>query len=44
MTHLILSAEDVGIILLEPPDSGEASQSSGQLVSMQNAEVCHPQW
>ena len=41
--YLILSTEDVSVILLEPPDSGETGESAGQLVAMQDTEIGHPQ-
>jgi len=39
--YLVGSTEDVGIILLEPSHSGEARQSPGQLVTMENTKVSH---
>ncbi len=37
-------AEDVGIVLLEAAHSGEASQRPAELVAVQHAKVCIPQW
>lgn len=39
--HLVHGAEDMSIILLEAADTGEACQSSWQLVPVQDAEVGH---
>lgn len=33
----------MGVVLLEAADAGQASQSSGQLVAVQDAEVGHAQ-
>lgn len=38
---LVHGAEDVSIILLEAADTGEARQSSRQLVPVQYAKICH---
>lgn len=37
--HLFSCAEDVGVVLTEPADSGQTSQSPGELVPVQGAEV-----
>lgn len=34
----------MSIILLEPPDPGQSSQSSRRFIPMQNTKVCHPNW
>lgn len=36
---LIWTAEDVGVVLLEPPDAGEAVQGARELVAVQDAKV-----
>lgn len=41
--HLIHPAEDVSVVLLEAPNSGQTSQRSRQLVSVQDAEISQPQ-
>jgi hypothetical protein len=41
--YLILPTEDMSIVLLEPSDTGEAGQGSGQLVSVQDSEIRHSQ-
>lgn len=33
----------MGIVLNEPPHTGEATQSARCLVSMENAKLCHPE-
>lgn len=43
LAHLIHGAEDVSIVLLEAADAGQASQSSRQLVPVQDAKVGHAQ-
>lgn len=41
VSNLIWPAEDVRIVLDEPPDSGETGESSGEFVSVEYSEVCH---
>lgn len=41
--HLVHPAEDVGVVLLEAADSGQAAQRSRQLVPVEHAEVGHPE-
>ena len=43
LTDLVWSAEDMCIILLESPDTGQSSQRARQLITMKNPKVCHPQ-
>ena len=44
MTHLIIGTEDMGIVLLEPPDSGQTSQSTGELITVEDAKVRNSPW
>ncbi len=37
--HLVRSAEDVRVVLLEPPDPDEPGERPGQLVAVEDAEV-----
>ena len=39
---LVGHAEDVGVVLLEPPYPGQPSQGSGKLVPVEDTEVRHP--
>lgn len=41
LTYLVHGAEDVSIILLEATDTGEARQSSWQLIPVQDTKVGH---
>ncbi len=41
--HLLGRAEDVGVVLLEPPHPDEPSEGTRELVSVQHAKVGHPQ-
>lgn len=41
--HLVHGAEDVGVVLLEAADAGQARQSPRQLVAVQDAKVGHAQ-
>lgn len=38
-TYLLGSAEDVSVILAEPPNTGQPSKSARELVTMQRPEV-----
>ena len=42
--YLLRSAEDVCVVLAEPADPGETTQSAGQLVPMQCPEIGPTQW
>ena len=42
-THLVLPAEDVCIVLLEPPDSGQSRQGSAEFIAMEHTKVRHAQ-
>lgn len=39
LTYLLGSAEDVSVILAEPPNSGQPPESARELVTMQRPEV-----
>ena len=41
--HLLHCAENVGVILLEAPHSGQAGQGSWQFVPVEDPKVCQPQ-
>ena len=43
LLDLVRTAEDVGVVLLEPPHPGQPSQGSGKLVPVEDAKVCHPE-
>lgn len=43
LAHLIHGAEDVSVVLLEAADACQASQSSRQLIPVQDAKVGHAQ-
>ena len=38
---LIRQAENMGVILLKTPNSGQTRQGSGELIPMQDSEICH---
>lgn len=38
-TYLVLGAENVGVVLLELPDTGQAAQGTRGLVTVQNTKV-----
>jgi len=38
---LVLPTENVRVILLKPPDTGEAAQSARQFIPMEHSEVRH---
>ena len=40
--NLVGHAEDVGVVLLEPPHPRQSCQSTGQLVPMEHPKVGHP--
>jgi len=43
-THLVRSAEDVRIILLEPAYSGQTRQRPGQFVTMKHTKISQTHW
>ena len=43
LLDLVRTAEDVGVVLLEPPHPGQPCQGSGKLVPVENSKVGHPE-
>jgi len=37
-------AEHVGVVLHEPPNTSETSESTGSLITVNNSEFCHANW
>ena len=40
-THLFWGAENMGVVLLEPANPREPSESARHLVAMENSEIGH---
>jgi hypothetical protein len=44
ITHLFVGTEDMCIILLKPPHSGQTAKGTGKLIAMNNSKIGNPPW